>query len=48
MWLCWVFVAVCRLSLVTVGRGYSLVVLRLLIAAACLVAKHRLWVLRLP
>ena len=48
MWLCRVFVAACRLSLVTVGRGYSLLVLRLPIAAACLVVKHRLWVLRLP
>ena len=40
-WLCWVFVAVCRLSLVS-EWGYSLEMLRLLTAVACLVAKHRL------
>ena len=42
-WLCWVFIAACRLSLVVVSRGYSLaVMLRLLIAVANLVAEHGL------
>ena len=42
-WLCWVFVAVCGLSLVAVSRGYSLVALwGLLIEVASLVAEHGL------
>ena len=42
-WLCWVFVAGCRLSLVAVSRGYSLVGKhRLLTAVASLVAEHGL------
>ena len=42
-WLCWVFIAVHRLSLVVANRDYSLVVVcRLLIVAASVVAKHRL------
>ena len=41
VWLCWVFVAVSRLSLVAASEGYSLVAVRgLLIAVASLVAKH--------
>ena len=37
----WVLVAVCRLSLVAVSRGYSLVAVhRLLIVVASLVAEH--------
>ena len=41
-WLCWVFVAVCRLSLIEVNGGYSLgVVCGLLLAVASLVAKQR-------
>ena len=37
-WLCWVFAAVCRLSLVAVSRGYSpAAVLRLLTVVASLV-----------
>ena len=39
-WLCWVFAAVCRRSLVVVSGGYSVVVRRLLIAVASLVAEH--------
>ena len=43
IWLCWVFTAECRLSLAAVSGGYSLVaVCGLLIAAASLVAEHRL------
>ena len=42
-WLCWVFVAACRLSLAATSGDYSLVVVhRLLTAVACLVAEHRL------
>ena len=42
-WLHWVFVAACRLSLVALGRGYSLVVGQgLLIAVASLVSGHGL------
>ena len=42
-WLFWVFVAVSRLSLVVVSRGYSLVtVLGLLIVETSLVAEHGL------
>ena len=42
-WLCWVFVAVCGLSLVAVSGGYSLVVVHgFLIEMASLVAEHRL------
>ena len=40
--LCWVFVAVCGLSLVVGSRGYSVVVHRLLIAVASVVAGQRL------
>ena len=41
--LCWVFVALSRLSLVVASQGYSLVaVLDLLIAVASLVAEHGL------
>ena len=40
-WLCWVFTAVSRLSLVAVSRGYLLVAVpRLLIAVASLIAEH--------
>ena len=43
LWLCWVFVAVCGLSLVLASWGCSLAaVCRLLIAVAALVAEHRL------
>ena len=39
----WVFIAMCGLSLVVASGGYSLVVVRrLLIAVAYLVAEHRL------
>ena len=42
-WLCWVFIAVWMLSLVTVSGAYSLVAVhRLLIAVASLVAENRL------
>ena len=42
-WLCWVFVAVCGLSLVVASGGYSLVVVhRLLVAVASLVSEFRL------
>ena len=42
-WWHWVFVAVCRLSLVAASRGYPPVVVhRLLTAMASLVAKHEL------
>ena len=42
-WLCWVFLAVCWLSLVAASRGYPLVaVYGLLIVVASLVVKHRL------
>jgi len=39
-WLCWVFVAARRLSLVAAAGGYSLVVGHGLIAVASLVAEH--------
>ena len=43
VWLCWVFIAVCGLSLVWESRGYSLVVVwGLLIAAVSLVVVHGL------
>ena len=43
-WLHWVFFMTCRLSLVAASKGSSLVaVCGLLIAAASLVADHRLW-----
>ena len=42
-WLCCVFIAVCRLSLVVENGGYSLVVVhRLLIMEASLITDHRL------
>ena len=42
-WLCWVFVAVHRLSLVAASRSYSLVMVhRLLIAVASFVVEHGL------
>ena len=42
-WLCWVFVALHGLSLVTASRGYSLAVVHgLVIAVASLVAEYRL------
>ena len=42
-WLCWVFVAVCGLSVVGASRGYSLVmVCSLLIVMASLISEHRL------
>ena len=41
-WLRWVFVAVCRLSLVAASWGYSFVAGGLLIAVASLVAEHGL------
>ena len=42
IWLCWVFVAACGLSLVAASEGYSVAVRRLLIAVASLVAEHGL------
>ena len=43
IWLHWVFVAACGLSLVVASRGYSFIaVCKLLIAMASLVAEHRL------
>ena len=40
-WLCWIFVAAYRLSLVSAGRGYSLVAVPgFLIVVALLVAEH--------
>ena len=43
--LCWVFVAIHRLSLALVSRGYSLVVVcGLHVVLASLVAEHGLWV----
>ena len=43
-WLCWVFVAVHRLSLVVASRGYSVVAVhKLLIVVASLVVAHGLW-----
>ena len=42
-WLCWVFAAAFRLSLVAVNRGYCLVAMHeLLIVVASLVVEHRL------
>ena len=44
LWLPWVFVAECRLSLVAVkGRCSLVLVHRLLIAVASFVAEHGLW-----
>ena len=44
VWFLWVFVAMCRLSLVVVSRGHSLVVVcGLLIQVASLVAEHQFW-----
>ena len=42
VWLCWVFVAERRLSLVAASWGYSVVVRRLLIVVASLVVEHGL------
>ena len=39
---CWVFVAVCRLSLVVASRGCALVGVRRLFIVASLVAEHGL------
>ena len=42
-WLCWVFAAAFRLSLVAANRGYSLVAVHeLLIVVASLAVEHRL------
>ena len=41
-WLCWVFVAVGRLSLVAASRGFLVVVHGLLVVMASLVAEHGL------
>ena len=42
LWLCWVFIAVCGLSLVMEVGGYSVAECGLLIAVASLVAEHGL------
>ena len=43
-WLCWVFVAARKMSLVATSRDYSPVVMRgLLIVLASLVSEHGLW-----
>ena len=48
-WLCWVFVAKHRLSLVAASRGYSLVIVcRFLFAVVFLVADHRFQACGLP
>ena len=40
-WLCWVFIAVLKLSLVVASRGYSLAAVRgLLTVVAALVMRH--------
>ena len=42
-WLCWVFVTVCRFSLIAESRGYSLIAVSgLLFAVASLVTEHGL------
>ena len=41
-WLCWVFVAACKISLVATSRDYSPAVRGLLIALASLVLEHGL------
>ena len=41
-WLCWVFVAVCGLSLVVASRGYSSLRCPGFAVVASLVAEHRL------
>ena len=41
-WLHWVFIAVCRLSVVVASRGYSSLQCGLLTAVASLVAEHGL------
>ena len=44
LWLHWVFIAVCSLSLVAASRSYSsLVMCGHLLVAASLVAEHRLY-----
>ena len=43
VWLCWVFIAACRLSPVVVSEGYSVDgIHRLLIEVTSLVAEYRL------
>ena len=42
IWLHWVFVAVCQLSLVAASWGYSVAVRGLLIVVASLVVEHGL------
>ena len=43
-WLCWIFIATYRLSIVAVSGGPSLVTVhRLLIVVASLVVEHSLW-----
>ena len=37
-WLCWVFIAACRLSLLVVSRGYSLVAMRGLLTVVAFLA----------
>ena len=41
VWLCWVFIVLCRLSLVAASGGSLVVMLGLLIVVATLVSKHR-------
>ena len=47
-WLCWIFVATHRLSLVVASRGYSLVVVCRLLIAVASVAEHGLQTSGLP
>ena len=41
-WLCWVFVAACRLSLVLESGAYSLVTIHGLLIAVASLVEHRL------
>ena len=41
-WLCWVFVAVHRLSLVAASKGYSVVAVHELLIAKASLVEHRL------
>ena len=42
-WLCWVFVALLGLSLVSTSKSFFFVVHQLLIVVASLIVEHRLW-----
>ena len=43
LWLCWVFIAACGLSLVSTSRGYSLVAMHGLLIEVASLAEEQCW-----